>query len=1125
MKRKIYLYWGNDERYEVASDATITEEYSETLDSASAVLPSVKSSSGIVYEARPYDEVYLSVVLADGTEEYGAWMLIDSIDAAQVSYTGDDKYFDVTLQLMSETKYLEKIQMPNVSLTHSLIDGAKTLYEAIEYYLGIYGPSGSFYHKTGRNAVISIDDGADWSKFKATPCADVMMSKPTLRQCLTTLMSQIGCIPVVKHRKLTYLDLGAPHGEFAFEGKAPNEVGSERRSMSSDSWVNTLVSECSQAIDKNSTSVVESLCFRDRENVLLKQTENLKLETRFPIYSVKRLAMNAYVRGKMHFNALYVNGSGGGVTSSLGPCGVRATSAASGPGAFGLNVSVVNDSSGAPKLKIEVFNGVLYKVYARAEIEFHQVLATVNGDGSLSVKKTIDNEGYIEISGKQHGDSYSYVYVDTFDASDYTGNEVTLVSFRLSDDARNYIGYGTGDDQKWVPSADNPNIGFATDSYDGAPSHNQHQNYFEAYNWKGKAAYDEDFAPSTYFRKSGSEECMFSSADITPLCVESTKRAQLEVDFLNMPEWGSLETMSKYFYATVGYSIGGTSIEGFSATYSESKGFWTSTKTYIENIMDAIGPEKEGVNRYYAGFFDQEWWNYMFDDMKIENPFFNTNGDGIKHNNFSVLFFDVEYIPLIQSKIAYGKDDFNIQLEQLDSAESGVSSLDAVSRLEEQKADRLGNPVHSFHARCESYSDLPALNSAWGDRIAFKRVLKFGANAIDAEYVLSKDYVIKNYFTSVITKYRAYEYVDYSQSIERRESMRAYIRLTQAVGGASMNAYNSFSVYTKNFPSGLSTARTFIDSLEGYQGSGTRLTCGGFYDASATSDEDKYITECELSTAVTGSKCVLTLKEYDNESDGSYVDGTYLTISGAYKDNPIGGIPQKWYPSNGGKVRSVCFHSVAKPLREEGWGQDADSYVQTHVRAMQKYPRYYYQSLSSATDFDSFWMIKLPFEEKDASELLSLSLQFEACWSTSASFNDKSAVRFGKWLFRFSSALGGYPSESARLAFRSIGETDAWTDAQRVKSASEEWTETDYFLKYGMSYAYFINFSVSDGVYAAAQQSAVELAVLDGSAVYPVARIGKGALNNLKSVNMSCAPSKTDKVLKESAGHSLLYES
>ena len=1124
MNRKIFLYWGNDEKYEVASDATVTEEYSETLNSASAVLPNVKSSRGIVYDARPYDEVYLSVVLADGAEEYGAWMLIDSIDAEQVSYTGDDKYFDVTLQLMSETKYLEKIQMPNVSLTHSLIDGSKTLYEAIVYYLGIYGPSGYFYHKTGRNAVISIDDSADWSKFKATPCADVMMSKPTLRQCLTTLMSQIGCIPVVKHRKFSYLDLGAAHGEFAFGGKQPEEAGSERRSMSSDSWVNTLVSECSQAIDKNSTSVVESLCFRDRENVLLKQTENLKLETRFPIYSVKKLVMNAYVRGKMHFNALYVNGSGGGITSSLGPCGTRSTAGASGPGAFGLSVSFENDSAGAPRLKIEPFNSALYRVYAFGFIEFHLVLATVNGDGSLSAKKTMDVSTAVSYSGVKHGDgSWKPTYVSAFDAGDYTGSEVTLASFSVKS---GYIGYGTGDDQRWVPSADNPNIGFATDSYSGAESHNQYANYFEAHNWKGNAAYDDDFAPDTYFKRGASETCMFSSADITPLCVESTKRGQLEVDFLSMPEWGSLETMSKYFYATVGYSIGGTSIEGFSATYSESKGFWTKTKTYIENIMDAIGPEKEGVNRYYAGFFDQEWWNYMFDDMRIENPFFDQDSStGIKHNNFSVLFFDVEYIPLIQSKIAYGKDDFNIQLEQLDSAESGVSSLDAVSRLEEQKADRLGNPVHSFHARVGSYSDLPPLNSAWGDRIAFKRVLKFGANAIDAEYVLSKDYVIKNYFTSVITKYRAYEYVDYSQSIERRESMKAYIRFTQTIGGASASDYNAFSVYTKNFPSGRSTARTFIDSLEGYQGSGTRLTCGGFYDASAAADEDKYITECELSAAVTGSKCVLTIKEYDNESDGPYVDGTYLTISGDYKDDPIGGIPQKWYPSNDGKVRSVCFHSVAKPLREEGWGQDADSYVQTHVRGMQKYPRYYYRDLSSATDFDSFWMVNLPFAEKDASELLSLSLQFEACWSTSASFNDKSAVRFGKWLFRFSSALGGYPSESARLAFRSIGETDAWTDAQRVRSDSEEWTEIDYFLKHTTSYTRFIQFSVSDDVYTAIKQSAVELAVLDGSAVYPVARIGKGAINAFKSVSMWCTPSKTDKALKESGAHSLLYES
>lgn len=208
MRRKIYLYWGNDEKYEVASDATVTEEFSETLDSAAVVLPNVKSTSGIVYGAKPYDEVYLSIASADETEEYGAWMLIDSVDSTQTSFSGTT-YFDVTLQLMSETKYLEKKQLPNVSVTHSLITGQKTLYEAIKYYLEAYPIE--YTGEKNRKSLITLDTTADWTIFKNARCSDVMMSKPTLRQCLTTLMSQVGCIPVVKHRELSYLNLGASH--------------------------------------------------------------------------------------------------------------------------------------------------------------------------------------------------------------------------------------------------------------------------------------------------------------------------------------------------------------------------------------------------------------------------------------------------------------------------------------------------------------------------------------------------------------------------------------------------------------------------------------------------------------------------------------------------------------------------------------------------------------------------------------------------------------------------------------------------------------------------------------------------------------------------------------------------
>ena len=1101
MRRKIYLYWGNDEKYEVASDATVTEEFSETLDSAAVVLPNVKASSGIVYGAKPYDEVYLSVVSsADETEEYGAWMLIDSVDSTQTSFSGT-AYFDVTLQLMSETKYLEKKQLPNVSVTHSLITGQKTLYEAIKYYLEAYPIE--YTGEKARKSLITLDTTADWTIFKNAKCSDVMMSKPTLRQCLTTLMSQVGCIPVVKHRELSYLNLGASHTRFIINRATPG--GSVQRSVSSDSWVNSIVAESSQCVDRESKCIIESLCFRDRENVLLKQEENLKLETRYPIYSVNKLVLNAYVRGTRRFNWVAIKG-GDGIFSGIGGCGTnRMNNDLHGC----LTVSFTSSSAGGSAVKITPWCQELTTfVTASGTMSIDLTLAKVGSDKELVALKKKTLSIAVNFSNAKQSDpsTWTAVVADAFDASDYTGNEVTLATFTFD-------GTISVNGNTWKASLAHPNFGFATDSFASdasswpTPSWNIYKEYFTGVyfddgQWDGK------ISPYVFEVKDTTQYGFRTWADITPLCVESSKRSQLEVDYLAMPTaWAGIEEMSKWLYATVGYEMGGTSIEGFSAKYSQDHGFWTAEYTYIENIINVLNINRQGVSHFYADIIPEKYWSYMFDEQEIYNPFFKSRG------NFSLLFFDVEYVPLIQAKTAYDKEDVALPLEQLDSAESGVSDMDSVSRLEGQKADRLGNAVYSVHARVDSYSDLPALNSAWNGRIAFKRTLKFGANAIDAEYALAEDYVIKNYFTSITTKYRAYEYVDYDQAIERRELLKAYIRLSPSDTG---NAINGFSA-SKGIAMANWVARTLIDSLEGYQNSDTALTGAGRYD-----EDGNYVTECELSAVATGDRCVFTMKEFDNESDGPYVDGTYLTKDGDYYSDPIGGIPQKWYEGNNGRVGWLIFHSVAKPLRSEMWGSDYDSFIGDYVRKVQKYPRYYITSLATAEDYESYWLVKPTFENKDASELLSYSVQFEACWCPGMGqpFADKSKGRFAKWLFRFSSALGGYPSESAYLAWRNMDASETWIDSKRAVGTSDNWKKVDAFLTYDKT---TISYAVEDAAAISNTVSPIEVAIIDGEDVYPVARFAKGALSS-KVVYMKCAPSKSDKWLKESASRSLLYE-
>lgn len=1103
--RRAYLYHRNF-KYEVADDATYTEVFGETLDSASVVIPNYLNTSPIANLAKPYDEVELLVQVGKGDNdtyktEMKEHMLIDSIDVAQTSFGKDGgTYCDVTLQLMSETKYLEKAQLPNKAFTRSLLVGSKTIYDAAEYLVKTYSPR--YIGEDGLTRLLEMDSSADWTRFKSTPAADVAMAQPTLRQALTTLFTQVGCIPVVKDRKVRYIDLGADRGQFLIKGQSPEKMASVRKGMSSDSWVNSLVSESSQCVDYDSSCVMEQLCFRDRDNVLLKQEENLKLETRFPIYSVKKLVLNAYVKGGATFNKSHAYG----VWSCIPNNTYKA-----------LNVSFASTGTApnvAPRIRVTplMMAGVTDKrFYCDGYAYFYQTLAKVNSDGSLTAIRHISNSVYVkfDVTYADDGSTTSPEAVaSSFLASECSANTVILVAWW-------FIGTINGVNTSTYNDYYTPNLGFATDSASGLDyAHARYSGYFDG-NTPKESQYS---LPSAYwFTKAPSGSTAFrSSMDITPLCVESSKRAQLDVDFKNMPAWSDVDTMSKYLYATVGYKVGGNTIEGFSSKYSYTiSGFWNENKTYIENIMNSIGIAREGVNRYYASCIPQRYWVYMYANQLISNPFFS---DG-SHNFFSLLSFDVEYVPLIQSKSSWEKADVPIPLEQLDSSENGVSSMDAVAASEGEKVDRLGNAAYTVHTRAELLSLLPALNTEWSGRVAFKRVLKFGRHSIDAEYALAENYVLKNYFTSIVTKYRAYEYVDYSQAVERRELLKAYISVsTSTWDNQSLNEFDS-----KNGPNvygSSNIARDLLGALEGECDSSKRLIGGGYRQSG-------FCSEGELSAVCAGNSVTFTVKEFDNASDGPYVDGTYLTIGGTYYSDPIGGIPQKWYPSRGTVVPEIIFHSAKLPLTDSGFSSDGDSYVAKKVRRCQEWPRYNYETVSFPTDDDFIYYLtmKFPFSEKDAGEVMSYSLQATACWNggKGSAFERKDLARFSKWLFRYSPLLGGYPENGSLIMFATTKTSATWTGAKRNYSVSADgsYTSIDYFWKLADSTDY--DMDVNSLVSGLSAKSAIEVCIYASGVLYPLAWFSYGLFASSSKVYLRLCPAKTNKVMKTD-GNSCLYE-
>ena len=139
MIHKAYLHCLDGRVYELTPDLTISEEYSETLDSAVVNIPRVRKGDPIIDGLNPYSDVCLQIKDEDGNEEYSSHFLVDSIDAQQVSYT-DEAWFSVSISLMSQTKWLEKAQLPNVSMTHSLTEPRKSVKQWLDILVERYSP-------------------------------------------------------------------------------------------------------------------------------------------------------------------------------------------------------------------------------------------------------------------------------------------------------------------------------------------------------------------------------------------------------------------------------------------------------------------------------------------------------------------------------------------------------------------------------------------------------------------------------------------------------------------------------------------------------------------------------------------------------------------------------------------------------------------------------------------------------------------------------------------------------------------------------------------------------------------------------------------------------------------------
>ena len=510
--------------------------------------------------------------------------------------------------------------------------------------------------------------------------------------------------------------------------------------------------------DDKSLVVERGIGFRDRDTGLIKQQENLKLLTTYPIYKVKNLTIN---------------------------------------------------------MNLSTYPTIIVKVYNIADAEYF-ILSSSNPEGDFNPVHISENTNeyvvkvYCGSYQKIDFSNWSFKILEVINPSTTgfrcEGFKTSSVKTGISQPAQSQWRHGTM-------------YTFAI-SKNGMVRPSGTVAYLFIANISGE---DKHIVWNTYVEDNGNSTAISGmykemdigivyrkvSVDITSLVKTAQERKLLSYDYTTdefKNGQGNMAVYSKYYYTTVQYKLGGNEISGWSDKYTEAQGWWGVNKTTIENIVNKSFYENEFLSKRYDNIFSDEdilpypQWFYSYEyvdgngnkhPVAVKSIYSNGWVDDMfgSYNYPSRISFDISYQPLSDLNIATTKNDFDYPLAQFDSRSNGLLDFGNFKKVEQDKLDRLGNGVHILSKRYFATDDktnleselipLGAVHTETGE-VVFKRTISFKNNYVDIAYYLCKDYVIANYSTSITTKYRAYQYVDYSSSTFRNENRISYFTISDA---------------------------------------------------------------------------------------------------------------------------------------------------------------------------------------------------------------------------------------------------------------------------------------------------------------------------------------------------------
>lgn len=206
--------------------------------------------------------------------------------------------YEYTIQLMSETKGLEVAAMPNSSVTEPLSFKNKvSVWEYLNRYVDMYSPvykvkeDTEYFDKAWVfKRKYSISPSLK-ETFESVYSPDFSLNNTNLKEIISKLMITKDRIPYVINGVIYGMDITKREEDFDINLGHINYITSN---MSSSDFCDNLKKNYTDALSQDNTArMVEYLGFRNSDNALM-TLENMRLETRFPIYKINKVYMCYY---------------------------------------------------------------------------------------------------------------------------------------------------------------------------------------------------------------------------------------------------------------------------------------------------------------------------------------------------------------------------------------------------------------------------------------------------------------------------------------------------------------------------------------------------------------------------------------------------------------------------------------------------------------------------------------------------------------------------------------------------------------------------------------------------------------------------------------------------------------